>query len=351
MKRIAFPFTAIVGQEAMKTSLVLNAVDPSIGGVLISGHKGTGKSTAVRGLASLLPKIQVVKGCPYHCDPDSPQTMHRGCRRRLDKGQSLETAIIPMPLVDLPLNATEDRLVGALHIEKALKEGEREFEPGLLAAANRGILYVDEVNLLDDHLVDMLLDAAASGINQVEREGISYNHPARFILVGTMNPEEGTLRPQFLDRFGLFVAVSGVQDPEKRAGIVRRSLEFEKSPDEFSEKFETSEREIRDRIVKAREALSRVTVPGEITDLAVRLALESKARGHRAEIVMTRTARALAALAGRKKAGKQHLAEAAGLVLPHRIGRDPSSMTEGLEQTLQGIIVRILGKKKRRSRG
>ncbi|MEE4164697.1 MAG: ATP-binding protein, partial [Desulfocapsaceae bacterium] len=226
-KRHTYPFAALIGQEKMKSGLLLNAVDPSIGGVLVSGHKGTGKSTAVRALAEILPEIEVVQGCPYHCPPDDPEQMCDSCADSYHNGVKLVTEMRPMPLVELPLSATEDRVVGTLHIEQTLKTGTRNFEPGLLAAANRGILYVDEVNLLDDHLVDILLDAAASGTNVIEREGISFIHPARFMLVGTMNPEEGELRPQFLDRFGLSLRVNSVKDAGLRSLIVSRRIAFD----------------------------------------------------------------------------------------------------------------------------
>ncbi len=221
-----YPFSAIIGQDAMKAALLLNAVDPTIGGVLIRGQKGTGKSTAARALAALLPDIEVVKDCPYHCDPADLKKMHEGCRERLEINGQLPSEFRPMPVVELPLSASEDRVVGTVQLEHALKTGQRRYEPGLLAAANRGILYVDEVNLLEDHLVDLLLDVAASGINRVEREGLCITHPSRFMLVGTMNPEEGELRPQFLDRFGLVVHVEGLSDPRLRRQLIENRLDI-----------------------------------------------------------------------------------------------------------------------------
>ena len=346
MKRYIFPFSAIVGQDRMKTALLLNAVDPSIGGVLISGHKGTGKSTAVRALASLLPEIDVVEGCPFHCDPKNPSPLHGDCYNRFVKGETLPEKKRPMPLVGLPLGATEDRVAGTLHIEHALKKGERRFEPGLLAAAHRGILYVDEVNLLDDHLVDLLLDAAASGVNVVEREGISHTHPARFMLVGTMNPEEGLLRPQFLDRFGLFVSVKGVEDFRKREEIVRRRLAFERDAEAFWEKWRSAEAKVFQKIRKAKEHLNDVRVTDDMVSLSVHLAAEVEARGHRAEIAIIKVARGRAALSGKTEAGEDAITEAAQFVLPHRIPSTPVGTPEAIKKTLEEALVRVLGKKK-----
>src|SRR5512146_443449 len=228
-----FPFTAIVNQEKMKRALVLNAINPLIGGVLIRGERGTAKSTAVRALAALLPEISVVADCPFSCNPHEPDRLCDNCRARVALGEELPVARRKVRLVDLPVSATEDRVVGTLDIEQAIKRGEKRFEPGVLAAANRGILYVDEVNLLDDHVVDLLLDSAAMGVNVVEREGISFSHPARFILVGTMNPEEGDLRPQLLDRFALCVDIQGIHDPQARMAILQRNLDFEGDPEGF----------------------------------------------------------------------------------------------------------------------
>jgi magnesium chelatase subunit I len=314
-----FPFSALVGQEQMKTALLLNAVDPSIGGVLIRGHKGTAKSTAARALATLLPEIGVVKGCPYHCSPHNPQEMHEECLRRYKNKETLEEINIPVQFVELPLSTTEDRLVGTLHIEYALATGKRRFEPGLLAAANRGILYIDEVNLLEDHLVDMILDTASSGWNIVEREGISYRHPSRFILIGTMNPEEGELRPQLLDRFGLCVSVRGLDDAADRKEIAKRRICFEQNPEKFIETHASEEKRITERIAAARELLSTMKLKEETWDLIVRMCSMAEVQGHRADITIAKTASALAALIEYNEVTPDVINEASFLVLPHRM--------------------------------
>src|SRR5512136_1500622 len=248
-----FPFTAIVGQDRMRRALVLNAVYPQIGGVLIRGERGTAKSTAARALAALLPEIAVVADCPFRCDPDSPAMWCTNCRERSACGETLPVALRKTRFVDLPVSATEDRVVGTLDIERAIQKGERHFEPGVLASANRGLLYVDEVNLLDDHVVDLLLDSAAMGVNVVEREGISFTHPARFILVGTMNPEEGDLRPQLLDRFALSVDITGIRDARERVLIIERNLGFEQDPDAFRNTWLPHEEKLSRMIEQARK--------------------------------------------------------------------------------------------------
>src|SRR5215470_5086301 len=240
-RRSVYPFTAIVGQERMKRALILNAVNPGIGGVLIRGERGTAKSTAARALAALLPEIDVVADCRFSCDPHRPDQYCDECRERVAAGEVLPIAKRQTRIVDLPVSATEDRVVGTLDIEKAIKQGERHFDPGVLAAANRGILYVDEVNLLDDHVVDLLLDSAAMGINIVEREGISFQHPARFILVGTMNPEEGDLRPQLLDRFALSVEVRSIADPRERMAILQRHIDYDNDAEKFQASWNKNE--------------------------------------------------------------------------------------------------------------
>lgn len=338
MARALYPFSAVVGQESLRLALLLAAVEPSLGGVLISGTKGTGKSTAVRALAALLPDLEVVDGCPYRCSPDAPATMDDRCRARHAAGEALPRRRAPTPFVELPLNATEDRLAGTLDVERALSSGERHFEPGLLAAAHRGFLYVDEVNLLDDHLVDLVLDAAASGVHTVEREGISHAHPARFVLVGTMNPEEGSLRPQFLDRFGLFTAVADAPSLAQREEIVRRRLAFDLDPDGFAAAWSGEQAALADRLQRARSALPHVGVPEEMLGLAVRLAAEAGARGHRAEIATLKASRALCALLDRPAVDREAIADAARLALPHRMAAGPLDTPERLGDRLQDLI-------------
>jgi magnesium chelatase subunit D len=316
---VEYPFSALVGQEPLKTALLLNAVYPSIGGVLVRGEKGTAKSTAARALRALLPPLRLVEGCPFCCDPDEPwpDCPHCGTvgERRAAEG--------PVPFIDLPLGATEDRVLGTLDFERALREGRRAFQPGLLAAAHRGILYIDEVNLLPDHLVDVLLDAAALGVNTVQREGISATHPARFLLVGTMNREEGDLRPQLLDRFGLMVEVVGPRDPELRAEVVRRRLAFEADPTAFAAQWEGEQQALRQRIAEAREQLPHVLLGDDLLAVISRLCCEFEVDGLRADIVMHKAARALAALDGRVETTTEDVRRAAELVLPHRQRRRP----------------------------
>src|SRR4030042_1343479 len=283
-KRPVFPFAALVDQERLKKPLTPTAVNPLSGGVLIRGEKGTAKSTAARGLAELLPPIRMVADCLFNCDPEAGEAMCDACRNRLAAGQKLPVRERPMMVVDLPLGTTEDRLLGTIDLEKAIKRGEKHFEPGILAAANRGILYVDEVNLLDDHLVDVLLDAAAMGINVVEREGVSFAHPARFILVGTMNPEEGELRPQLLDRFGLCVEVTGLQDLEDRISVVQRWLAYEGDPEGFSEKWQPEQEKLRQAILSARERLPPARPAEDLLQLISRICLDQGVDGHRADI-------------------------------------------------------------------
>ncbi len=324
MKEFVFPFTAITGQENMKLSLILNAIDPRIGGVLVKGERGTAKSTAARALADLLPEIPVISGCRFGCDPDD-------CLHYCDDCHEKYADHVPpvqhkrTPFVNLPISVTEDRLIGTIDIEKALIDGEKHFESGLFAEANRGILYVDEVNLLDDHIVDTLLDAAAMGINHVEREGISFTHPARFIIIGTMNPEEGDLRPQLLDRFAHSVEIHGVPDPVKRAEIIRRTLEFEIDPESFCKSFEQTQRELAERITNARNILSCVHYTQFDLFSIAELTTSFNIEGHRADIVMLKTARALAAFENRTEITLEDIRRAAEFAVPHRIVSDHTS--------------------------
>ena len=342
MDRPSFPFSAIVGQEGLRLALLAAATDPSLGGVLVSGAKGTGKSTAVRGLRALLPALDAVEGCPYRCSPDDPAAMDDLCRARHAAGETLPRVLVPTPFVELPLNATEDRLAGTLDVERALSSGQRRFEPGLIAAAHRGFLYVDEVNLLDDHLVDLLLDAAASGVHTVEREGISHAHPARFVLVGTMNPEEGSLRPQFLDRFGLFAAVPEVAALALREEIARRRLAFDASPASFAERFREDQEQLKARLRRAQAAVRLVEIPQEMVSLAVRLAAEARCRGHRAEIALLKCARAICALVERPVVDRDALADAARFVLPHRMAAGPLDTPEQLDARLKELVGAVL---------
>lgn len=321
--RSIYPFSAIVGQERMKRALILNAINPQIGGVLIRGERGTAKSTAARALAALLPPLDVVEHCRFNCDPTRPDLFCDECRDRLQQQGSLPTHAIFTPFVDLPVSATEDRVVGTLDIEKAIQKGERHFEPGVLAAANRGVLYVDEVNLLDDHVVDLLLDSAAMGVNVVEREGISFQHPARFVLVGSMNPEEGDLRPQLLDRFAHAVDVIGLTNPNDRVEILRRRINFEQAPDAFAGQYEPAEENECRRIIMARQLYPLVKYTDKDLYTIASLTASFKVDGHRADIVILRTARAQAAYDGRERINDRDILLAAELALPHRMKKQP----------------------------
>ncbi len=318
-----YPFTAIVGQEKMKKALILNIINPLLAGVLIRGEKGTAKSTAVRALAELLPEREQVEGCIFGCDPADASLMCSSCAEKKDQGINPEVIFAKMKVIDLPVSATEDRVVGTLDIEHAIKKGEKKFEPGILAQANRNILYVDEVNLLDDHVVDVLLDSAAMGVNTIEREGVSFSHPARFILVGTMNPEEGDLRPQLLDRFGLVVDVAGEKDTGKRVEVIRRRLEFEHDPAAFSRKYEELQKELCDKISRAELLLKQVRYDDQILEFAAKISIETGVDGHRADIGMIKTAMTIAAYNLRENVVTSDMLEAAELVLPHRMRRRP----------------------------
>jgi magnesium chelatase subunit I len=317
-----FPFSAIVGQEEMKLALLIAAVDHAVGGVLVFGDRGTGKSTAIRALAALMPKMTAVARCPYQCDPDVDRP---GLCAQCDGSSDgvPKTRSVPVPVVDMPLGATEDRVIGALDLERALSHGEKAFEPGLLARAHRGFLYIDEVNLLEDHLVDALLDVAASGENVVEREGLSIRHPARFVLVGSGNPEEGELRPQLLDRFGLSVEVRTPEDIDTRVAIVRQRDQFERDPEAFLKKWKRKDGQVRRQLGKAREAIASVDVPPEIVEQAARLCMKLGTDGLRGELTLIRAARALASLDGRQAVALQDLRCVAPMALRHRLRRDP----------------------------
>jgi magnesium chelatase subunit I len=315
-----YPFVAIVGQERMKKALILTVVNPGLSGVLIRGEKGTSKSTAVRGLAAILPEIDVQENDPYRRAPGeaigaSERTEEEEQPRRLTRDK--------VRVVELPIGATEDRVVGTMNLEHALKHGERRFEPGLLAAAHRGILYVDEVNLLDDHIVDVLLDSAAMGVNTVEREGVSFSHPARFTLVGTMNPEEGELRPQFLDRFGLCVSIRGIEDPAQRVEVMERRAAYEADPAAFCEKWVLASSDLGRRIADAMSLLPRVKAERELLFEIARRCLELGVDGHRGDIVTLKAAKTIAALEGRLQVQSEDIAAAAELTLPHRVRRQP----------------------------
>ena len=323
-----YPFTAIVGQNNMKKALILNIITPGLSGVLIRGEKGTAKSTAVRALADILPEISVIRDCPFQLSPDTEYDIYLKISKAL--GQTLPKKAEPTPVilrkvrvVELPVGATEDRVVGSMDLEHALKKGEKRVEPGLLAAAHRAILYVDEVNLLDDHVVDILLDSAAMGVNTIEREGVSFSHPARFILVGTMNPEEGELRPQLLDRFGLCVNVEGITAAEDRVEIMERRAAYDKNPQSFADKWTGESEALALRITKARELYPKVEVDRPQLFEIAQYCLDVGVDGHRGDIIILKTAKTLAAYNGRTQVQSEDIREAAELALPHRIRRRP----------------------------
>ncbi len=330
-----FPFTAIVGQTPMKRALLLNAINPRIGGVLVRGKKGTAKSTAVRSLAALLPQVPVMPGCSYSCQPGVPQDVCQWCQQT---GRAGSPSARQVRIVDLPVGATEDRLVGSLDIEQAIKSGEKNFEPGLIASAHRGILYIDEVNLLNDHLVDVLLDAAAMGRNYVEREGISISHDAEFMLVGTMNPEEGDLRPQLLDRFGLAVEVDGVFEPVERREVVRRRMAFESSPFDFMDDWADAEQAERERLLSSQRLLPDVVVPDEILELITDICAEYQVDGLRGDIVMYKTASTIAAYEGRTVVDVEDVREAALMALLHRQRRQPFQQPHLVTEQLDNML-------------
>jgi magnesium chelatase subunit I len=333
MARPPFPFSAIVGQEEMKQALLIAAVDPAVGGVMVFGDRGTGKSTAARALAALLPDIRVVKGCRYNSDPEAPGPLPPGSEG-LDRRKSEKR---PVPFVDLPLGATEDRVVGALDIEAALNRGEKAFEPGLLARAHRGFLYIDEINLLEDHIVDLLLDVAQSGENIVEREGLSVRHPARFVIVGSGNPEEGELRPQLLDRFGLSVEVKTPPDLSSRIAVVRRRDAYEQDPEGFAESHRAMDAKVARAIASARKALAGVAVPDSLLERAAELSIALGTDGLRGELTMMRAARALAALNRKRAVTDAELRAVAPMALRHRLRRNPLDETGSTARIARAI--------------
>jgi magnesium chelatase subunit I len=338
---LAFPFSAIVAQDEMKLAILIAATDQSIGGVLAFGDRGTGKSTAIRALAALLPAMRVVDRCTYNCDPDAPDSgLCEQCRERKASGK-LKARKAQVPVVDLPLGATEDRVIGALDLEKALTRGEKAFEPGLLARAHRGFLYIDEVNLLEDHLVDALLDVAASGENVVEREGLSVRHPAKFVLVGSGNPEEGELRPQLLDRFGLSVEISTPQDLKSRMKVVRLRDEFERDPPAFIDKYKRKDGKVRRQILNAKARLPEVEVPDAALERASELCMKLGTDGLRGELTLIRAARAFAALEGDDQVTDAHLKRVAPPALRHRLRRnvlDDAGSTTRVERAIEELF-------------
>ncbi|NEO82923.1 MAG: magnesium chelatase ATPase subunit I [Spirulina sp. SIO3F2] len=341
-RRRVFPFTAIVGQEEMKLALLLNVIDPKIGGVMIMGDRGTGKSTTIRALADLLPEIDVVADDPFNSDPHNPEMMSEAARDRLGAQGTVPITQQKVPMVDLPLGATEDRVCGTIDIEKALSEGVKAFEPGLLAKANRGILYVDEVNLLDDHLVDVLLDSAASGWNTVEREGISIRHPARFVLVGSGNPEEGELRPQLLDRFGMHAEIRTVKTPTLRVQIVEQRSAFDHNPQDFTAQHQTEQESLQQQIVKAQQGLPTVELDYDFRVKISEVCAALDVDGLRGDIVTNRAAKALAAFEGRNEVTVEDIQRVVTLCLRHRLRKDPlESIDSGYK--VQQVFGQVFG--------
>mgnify|MGYP006288283073 CR=1 FL=1 len=335
-----FPFTAIVGQEKMKLALLLNAINPKIGGVLVKGTKGTAKSTAVRALADLLPELRIIKGCSFNCNPDNPKECCHACLEKIESGIVSDNDITTcqMEVVNLPINATEDRVVGTIDIKSALQGGTKVLSPGILAEANRNILYIDEVNLLADTVADVLLDSAAMGINIIEREGISVHHPSKFILIGTMNPEEGNIRPQLLDRFGLSVEAEKITDINERVKIISYSEQYHDDPEKFYHEFEDKQEELRERIINARKILSEVIVTQELLEKIAGICIAYGTEGHRADITINLASKTIAALNGRKTVEQDDIKKAAELALPHRLRRLPFEDEHFNEELLDDIL-------------
>ena len=336
-KRRVFPFTSVIGQEEMKLALLLNVIDPRIGGVMIMGDRGTGKSTTIRALADLLPAIEVVEGDPYNSSLDDPDLQSNDVREKIESGSDIQKGEKQVPMVDLPLGATEDRLCGTIDIEKALSEGVRAFEPGLLAKANRGLLYVDEVNLLDDHLVDVLLDSAASGWNTVEREGISVRHPARFVLIGSGNPEEGELRPQLLDRFGMSVEVRTVREAKLRVQVVDQRTAFDNDPEVFSDSVQENQDSLQQKVVDAQNLLNDVSIDEDLRLKISAVCGELDVDGLRGDIVTNRAARALAAFEGRKEVTEEDISRVVSTALRHRLRKDPLEQVDSGDRVIKAF--------------
>jgi magnesium chelatase subunit I len=338
-KKVDFPFTAIVGQEVLKRALILNVVNPKVGGVLIRGEKGTGKSIAVRAMADILPPIEIVEGCKFNCDPKKPDKFCNDCKALLEKNE-VKVVKAPTKIVNLPLNITEDRLVGSIDIERILNEGVRSFEPGLLAEAHRGILYVDEINLLEDNVVDVLLDAAAMGMVTIEREGISLNYPSEFIIIGSMNPEEGELRPQLLDRLALQAEVTGIDNVEQRVEIMMATREFSLDPIVFRDQHREKLKTLREEIVHARELMGKVKTPDSVLGIITKIGIDFNIDGHRGDIIIERTARTNAAFEGRTESTPDDVILAAEMALPHRMRKQPFEEESFSAEMLRRLVRR-----------
>lgn len=337
-----YPFSAIVGQSDMKMALIINLINPKLKGVLIQGERGTAKSTAVRSLSELMPNIDVVRDCPYNCDPNQPELLCPSCSGKHSLGEKLVPLSRPMQVVNLPIGATEDRVVGSIDIEKAVLKGKQHFSPGILARVNHGILYIDEVNLLSDHLIDLLLDVSAMGENIVEREGISFSHLSRFILVGTMNPEEGDLRPQIVDRFDMSVSIKGVNSSDEREEIVSRRLDFEHDPENFYNNWLSEQKELSKKITDASKRLTSVKISKDIICMAVQMAEKLLVDGHRAEIATVKAAQSIASFEGHTQVEEEDLSRAIRLTFPHRLKRLPFDEEVQADTIIDEALTRLL---------